>query len=369
MPTNRWTAPWRLIGQDRWQLALLLWLPLLLGLWLWSLFGNGLPRDLPIGVLDQDGSHLSRRVSQLLDDSAGLQVTRQFSQWPEAADALRSGRLYGLVILPYEFEKDVRLGKQPVVEARYNGQLLLVGRLVNGSLQQALGTANASLAGLTALAHGVPSPGALGQAAPIRVQITPLFNLSTNYAQFLLSAIWPAIWQILCVLPLLVGLARHQQQTPDWLGRLGLPLLLPYWLIGWGWGALMLLAFQLAGWPLAGSLAMLLLGQGLMVGASLAIGCLLYLLTRDGTRAMSLAAAFSAPALAFIGITFPAEQMNGFASVWRSLLPVSHYVDLQVQQGHYAMTGLAAWLPIRNLLLFGLLWLPVVWIIRRARRG
>lgn len=359
------------MAHDPWQQALLLWLPLLLGFWLWSLFGNGLPRDLPIGVLDQDGTTLSRRIGQLLDDTAGLQVTRHFSQWPEAADALRTGRIYGLVILPYEFEKDVRLGKQPVVEARYNSQMLLVGRLVNGSLQQALGTANASLSGLTALAHGTPSPGVLGQAAPIRVQITPLFNLSTNYAQFLLSAIWPAIWQIFCVVPVIVGLARHTSQLPEGLRRpaVDLPLLLPYWLIAWGWGALMLLAFHLAGWPLAGSLAMLLLGQGLMVGGSLALGCLLYLLTRDGTRAMSLAAAFTAPSLAFIGITFPTEQMNGFASFWRSLLPVAHYVDLQVQQGHYAMTGLAAWLPIRNLLLFGLLWLPVIWLSRRARRG
>ncbi len=50
---------------------------------------------------------------------------------------------------------------------------------------------------------------AVGQAVPISTQITALFNRNTNYAQFLVTAIVPAIWQICVVVSTILILAAH----------------------------------------------------------------------------------------------------------------------------------------------------------------
>ena len=36
-----------------------------------------------------------------------------------------------------------------------------------------------------------------------------------------------------------------------------------------------------------------------------------------------------------MGITFPVTDMNSLAQFWRSLLPISHYIELQVNQVSY----------------------------------
>jgi len=144
-------------------------------------------------------------------------------------------------------------------------------------------------------------------------------------------------------------------------------LLSPLFLIYWCWGLVLVwLLFGWFGWPMVGSWALIFLAQGLTVLACLGMGALLYGLTRDGARAMSLAAGYSAPAFAFLGVTFPTADMNGLAQCWRALLPASHYAELQIGQASLGLLGRAAWMPVVALLMFMLVWPLVVWLLGRA---
>ena len=67
---------------------------------------------------------------------------------------------------------------------------------------------------------------------------------------------------------------------------------------------------------------------------------LFFLITLDPTRAMSFAAVYTAPSFAFMGVTFPVTDMGMPAKIWRSLLPVSHYIEAQIGQASY---GITAW--------------------------
>jgi ABC-2 type transport system permease protein len=51
---------------------------------------------------------------------------------------------------------------------------------------------------------------------------------------------------------------------------------------------------------------------------------------------MSLVAGLTAPAFAFMGVTFPSTDMPFIAQLWRSILPISHYISIQIQQVNYA---------------------------------
>ncbi|CAJ1767131.1 ABC transporter permease [Aeromonas dhakensis] len=360
---------WRLLWQDPFGRALASWLPLLLmGILCW-IFSAGLARDLKVGLVDLDQSVLSHQLVYSLDASAGLKVARQFDSIAEGANALRGGDIYALVVLPDHLERDARQGTQPRVTVFNNGQFILIAKLVNSALAQVVGTLNGQVGVLTAMADGKALPGALGQAVPINSQVTALYNLNASYAQFLLSAILPAVWQILVVLYGLNALARTDRLGLDWTTKgvwFGLwRTLLPHVLIGWGWGLLwMLLLFKGFAYPMHGSWLVLTVGLGLASAACVSMGAFFYAVIRDPARALSLAGAYTAPGFAFMGVTFPVSAMGDFAQFWRSLLPISHYVELQIGQTNYGQP-LAAALPQFGALLLFLL--PLLLVVRRYR--
>ncbi|MER0499931.1 ABC transporter permease [Aeromonas hydrophila] len=358
---------WRLLWQDPLGRALASWLPLLLiGILCW-VFSAGLARDLKIGLVDLDQSLLSRELAFSLDASAGLKVAQQFDSIEAGARALRGGDIYALVVLPSHLERDARQGTQPQVTVFNNGQFILIAKLVNSALAQVVGTLNGQVGVLSAMAGGKALPGALGQAVPIANQVTALYNINSSYAQFLLSALLPAVWQILVVLYGINALARTDRLGLDWTTKgvwFGLwRTLLPHVLIGWGWGlGWSLLLFKGFGYPMQGSWLVLTMGLGLASAACVSMGAFFYGIIRDPARALSLAGAYTAPGFAFMGVTFPVSAMGDFAQFWRSLLPISHYVELQIGQTNYGQP-LAAALPQFGALLLFLL--PLLLVVRR----
>ncbi|MBW3844515.1 ABC transporter permease [Aeromonas hydrophila] len=358
---------WRLLWQDPFGRALASWLPLLLmGILCW-VFSAGLARDLKIGLVDLDQSLLSRELAFSLDASAGLKVAQQFDSIDAGASALRGGDIYALVVLPNHLERDARQGTQPQVTVFNNGQFILIAKLVNSALAQVVGTLNGQVGVLSAMAGGKALPGALGQAVPIASQVTALYNINSSYAQFLLSALLPAVWQILVVLYGINALARTDRLGLDWTTKgvwFGLwRTLLPHVLIGWGWGlGWSLLLFKGFGYPMQGNWLVLTAGLGLASAACVSMGAFFYGIIRDPARALSLAGAYTAPGFAFMGVTFPVSAMGDFAQFWRSLLPISHYVELQIGQTNYGQP-LAAALPQFGALLLFLL--PLLLVVRR----
>jgi ABC-2 type transport system permease protein len=317
--------------------------------------------------VDLDQSLLSRELAFSLDASAGLKVAQQFDSIDAGASALRGGDIYALVVLPNHLERDARQGTQPQVTVFNNGQFILIAKLVNSALAQVVGTLNGQVGVLSAMAGGKALPGALGQAVPIASQVTALYNINSSYAQFLLSALLPAVWQILVVLYGINALARTDRLGLDWTTKgvwFGLwRTLLPHVLIGWGWGlGWSLLLFKGFGYPMQGSWLVLTAGLGLASAACVSMGAFFYGIIRDPARALSLAGAYTAPGFAFMGVTFPVSAMGDFAQFWRSLLPISHYVELQIGQTNYGQP-LAAALPQFGALLLFLL--PLLLVVRR----
>lgn len=355
-----------------WLNAMLFWLPLLMFFALWWIFSAGSARDLSIGVVDFEHSNMSRGVIRYYDASPTLKVTQSYTSVSEGKQDLQSGKIYALVVIPDNLTQDVLLGHPPTITTFYNSQFILIGKLVGAAMQQAQGTFNARIEAIKNMSKGDTVPQqALAQAVPIQTQITALFNSNSHYGQFLVSAAIPALWQIFIVATTVLSFSLEQrtQGMQRWLGEQPLQAMLikllaysPLYLAQ-GIGFLSVMYLWL-GWPMHGSWGILLSAQILMVLACQSVGALFFMLTLDATRSMSFVAAFTAPAFAFMGITFPTSDMPLLGQIWRSLLPVSHYIDVQVKQVN---NGVDITQVMGSLLALGLFLtlLLVVWL--RAR--
>src|ERR1041385_1669983 len=62
--------------------------------------------------------------------------------------------------------------------------------------------------------------------------------------------------------------------------------------------------------------------------ASLALGALLQLVTRDLATGLGLGALILSPAFGFLGVGFPILGLNAFAQAWGAILPVRWYMAI-----------------------------------------
>jgi ABC-2 type transport system permease protein len=354
-------SEWRLLAQDPWLLSLVTWLPPLLFAVIYAIFSQGMARNLPVGVVDLDQSKLSRTLIRCYDASPTLSLAQNYPSALAGITAMRGGEIYGLLIISADTEKNAVFGRPKAVEVFFNSQFLLMGKQIKSAIVQAHATALAQIDTLKHLSsHTSVMDQALSAAVPVTIQTTPLFNSSSNYAQFLVSAIIPALWQIFIVVTTVLSMAAELYRDKGlngWLRdrpvRALVEKLAPCTLLFWLQGIGFLLAMYVAlGWPMHGHLGFLIACQLITVLACQCTGAFIFFLSRNASQGLGLAAAYCAPGLAFMGVTFPATDMTLLARIWRSLMPVSHYIDIQIAQVNYGAEAVLCLPQLGHLTLF-----------------
>ncbi|MEZ9234249.1 ABC transporter permease [Shewanella sp. 10N.286.52.A9] len=323
-----WCSPW--------QLALVTYIPLISILCLWWLFSAGLPRQLPVAVVDQDNSQLTRTLTRNLAANAVIKPIT-YTQFADAKAAMTQAEVYAVVVFPHEFKRKLLTGSSPTVDIRYNSQFLLVGKLLSSQLQLSVGAGLMEVAGMKQLLNGANRATVAVNLSPVTSQTTALFNRNNNYVGFLVPPVLIALLQLLAMMVFVNSLN-------DSLIRQGEQYLLPakfWWHVGakvlfytpvmlvhggfilaWLYGVLRL--------PIAGNLLLLIAAQAMMFLALWTLVILVFLLMREPARSVSFCTALFAPAFAFMGITFPVNDMPELAQWWRLIMPSSHYIDSHV---------------------------------------
>lgn len=377
---------WRLLRSRPRDWAMVSWVPLLaMALMCW-IFSAGQPQRLPIAVWNEDGaSPLSRQLVRMLEATPGLQVRQAVLNRLEAADALQRMQVHGVVHIPPGFARDVQRGAGASVALLHNAQLATHSSLLQRDVRQVVGTLSAGVEMQALAKRGTPARALQLRVEPIRTQLVALFNVSTNYEQFLATTLVPALVHILAMTAgaWSVGRELRDRTLGQWLagGGTGVgagavlaallgKLLVPLTLLWASALACLLYLSQLHGWAVAGSMAWIALGLALLVAVSLAAGAALAGLTLSLRTAMSGAGLLSAPAFAFSGVGFPLLAMSGSARTWAEAMPYTHYARLQIEQWQMGAPPAQSLPVVAGLLLatLALLALATVGLLRGLRR-
>ena len=353
--------------------SLLTWIPLVSFLLIIAIFHKGVANNLPISVVDYDKSKLSRLVITQINANQTLRVMHVSNDLKQASTELKNTKTYATVVIPKHFERDTIQKKQPHITAFVNTQYLLIGKMINAALSSTIQKSAGRINYLSNLTQDGQSETALYKTAPIHFQITPFFNTYKNYFLFLVSAIIPALWQILIVIAIIssIGITFKTKKENEFFKDTNIFFALigktlPYTLIYLGWGILFLAyMYGFEPWEFQGSFGVTILAMLLTILAYEGMALSFFVINFHYTRALSLAAFYTAPAFAFLGITFPLSSMPEFATFWHNFLPLSHYLKIQISQASYG-TSLVDIIPLfQNLLLFLPVWAFVVLKIRK----
>ena len=362
------------LWNDPWQLALVSYIPLVGIFGLWWLFSAGLPRELPVAIVDQDQSQISRMLVRRLQANSVI-TPIHYQDINSAKASMESAETYAMVVLPFQLNRDLLTGHQPTIDIRYNSQYLLVGKLLSSQIQLSLADGLKSKALLKQLAAGVPMAQAEVNLNLVKTQVSALYNANSNYVVFLLPPILLALGQLLAMLVFANSLNRElrQETMTEWFSlgtrRVLWAKMLVYTPLIVLQGRLILtLLYQYLGLPLAGVFGQLLLAQIVMLLAVWLLVLTIFFLLQDAARVISFCTALFAPAFPFMGITFPTQEMPQLAQWWRKLMPSSHYIDTHVGVVSYGQDFSVFVQQVTSYWGFLLLVPVIVILARRVRR-
>lgn len=342
-----------------WDLAMISWVPMLGCLLLGWIFSAGLPQNLPIAVIDQDHSGLSRQLQRFLAATPGLKLVDTYNDTAQATQALRRTDVYAVVSIPPDFARAIKLGQAAQVTLLHNAQLGTHSGLIQRDVRTVVATLSAGVEMSARNKRGQPALLTRSAMEPIQTRLVTLFNVSQNYEQFLAAALIPALLHILAMTAGAWGVGRELrdatlgqwlvqppgflQTTAALLGKLtwswiGLGLVALLSLLGLTWGR---------GWQPQGSVIWVAWALLVFLALSLVMGALAAVATLSLRTALSATGFITAPAFAFSGMGFPLQSMPPLARGWAQLLPYTHYIRLQVEQLqmaaplHYSTTVMA----------------------------
>jgi ABC-2 type transport system permease protein len=362
---------WR---HDRWELALVTLMPLLLMAMMMWLFSSSVLRQVPVALVDLDGSPDSRALARAIDASPGVAIARQPASLQQAQAQLRALEVFAIVLVPRDMSRRALRGEAAPVYAFYNATYMATGQSAARDIADAVGAFNARM--LKERIGRQTGPARL-RAAPVTVQATVLHNPARSYELFLLPLVFPAVLSLLAALAAggAFGRERRDGLLPAWLGERPWAAiagkLAPYVALFSLYGALgVLYVAYVRGDGVAGSLWLLVLAQPLFYLACCCFALLFIAITRDMGTGLSLVGLSIGTALAFSGATFPVVEAPLFTRVWNALLPLTAYVQVQMQQLFMGAAWTLSLRPLGVLLLMAAVagGLGALLLVRVARR-
>lgn len=355
------------IIEDKFLLFMYFIIPLFVGFFVYSTISKALIVDIPIGIVDLDNSSESRNLIFDINSSSVLKIAKQYGSIKEAKNDIASKNIYALVVIPNYFEANIKKHIAPEVAIYYNTQLVFIGKNIQSALTLVFKNKDAKLNFTRNIADSKNTTLALGKSIEFMPKIISLYNPHSNFSQFLLTAILPCSWQlfiILCMIALIahderdVGFIKNKINRLDSIHKHLAVKFLINTIIFFVWWLIMNNVFYALDYPNNGSFYILVLNAIITIFAYNSIGLFIYALIRSHIRSISIAAFYSAPSLAFLGITYPLNSMDLFPTFWSSILPIMRYMQVYIEQANYGLDPIYSLrLIIANLpfLLFGIL--------------
>ena len=306
------------------------------------LFNKGAIRNIPVAVLDEDHTTLSRKVAQMIDDTPTAMVAYDIQSMGEGERLIREGKIVAVVQIPAFFEKNILSNSQTHLENYVSGTNIAVNGLLSKDIQTAVTTFTAGIQLQVLMKQGLTQRQAMAQLMPVRFDKHVLFNPHINYGYYLSPSFMPMMLMIFVVMVTVfaIGTELKHATSREWmaagndsvgaalLGKV-LPITAVMFLISL---VMLVINFKIVGTPLNGSLPVILVGTLLFILSYQSISVLIVALLANLRLSLSIGGGYSVLAFTFSGLTFPIMAMWEPMRWVSKIFPFTFYTDIFVDQ-------------------------------------
>jgi ABC-2 type transport system permease protein len=181
---------------------------LVLGVALYALFYpqpylNEALRNVPIAVVDRDGTQSSRDLARRVDATSDVRVTEVLPDVATAEREVYARRISGILVIPQYFERELLHGRPSPVALYADASYFLIYQRVAGAVAAVARTMGVEIETARLIGVGVDPAVATAASDPLRLTAVPVFNPEGGYATYVL----PAALVLILQQTLLMGVA------------------------------------------------------------------------------------------------------------------------------------------------------------------
>lgn len=154
---------------------------------------RNIPIEQRVTVVNLDGSQLSRRLERMIDATPQVRIVDHALSLDEARRMLLERRLAGILIIPGHFQRDLLLGRRPVLSFSGDASYFLVSGTVTEGMSAAARALAAEYRGAQLLRTGLPAAAVPEHLTAIGLNVRPVFNSGMGYVQYVIPAVFVLI--------------------------------------------------------------------------------------------------------------------------------------------------------------------------------
>lgn len=307
--------------------------PLILGVIFGRVYSARVVTGLPLAVVDQDQSQVSRLILRSIDATRGLDLVSYLESPGELESLLRNGKVAAGLIIPRHLERDMKRGRPATVLGFVDASNLSIANQANTDLRSVIGTVSAGIQQRT-----LRKMGSSGKpAVSLSIEVARLYNPGFNYQNYIVPGLWASmLFQLIVIFGALAFVREFEMgrgpelwelaQQKVWkllCGKLAFYLALGTLLFGVYFFGI----FPLFGIPVQGSALVLIFFSSLLVMASLSYGLALSSKGSDTAATMKSVLVITAPAFSLSGYIWPAEATPVVLRWLAQIFPLTPYLS------------------------------------------
>lgn len=354
--------------------------PVFCAIFFTTMMQTGLPKEMPIGLVDADNTTTTRTLARNLDAFQNSHITARYASVTEARKAMQHGDIYAFYYIPQGTTRQMLRQEAPKVSFYMNSQFFVAGSLTYKDMRMMSELMAGAATRTTLRAKGASDPMMTPYLQPIVVDSHAIHNPSLNYSVYLSNIIVPGLLGLFILFVTVFGIGSEiKENTSDDLlataaasgswtktqtafkalyGKLfaqGLVFLL----VG---TAIVLYFYGYLKFPCFCGIPTMLLVMSIFILACQGLGVLMICALPTPRMGLSFASLWGVLSFSICGMSFPVMAMPSWVQGLSFLFPLRHYYMLYVNCALDGYPLLNACPYLIALVLFALL--PHVFVTR-----
>jgi len=357
-------------------LCCMLVFPILTLLFFTTLLDEGIPQEMPVGVVDLDNTSTSRTLIRRLDAFQSSRVVARYASVAEARHAMQENEIYGFLYFPKGTTDNLLSARRPKVSFYYSNTSLAAGSMVMKDLKTITTLGSAAVGQATMRAKGFTPQQIQTFLQPIRIDLHQVANPWSNYNMYLSTVFVPGVMMLFMFLlsAYSLGMELKFDRGKEWLAKadgnivvaiLGkfLPQTLVYFVLIFFYEFYIYHVLHFAhvgGWIYIVLLAVL------QVFSSIGFGIFIFGLMPSLRMSMSICSLWGVLSFSLAGSAFPIMGMDTPIQALSWLFPLRHYYMLYQITVFNGYPLIDAWFHLVALIGYMLLPWFVIYKIKNA---
>lgn len=365
----------RTLVSRRIYVGLMIVVPLAATFFFLNLMDSGLPVPVPVAVVDQDHSTISRQMIRMLTSSQLIEIKTEEESFHKALESVRTGKTMGFFLIPSDFQKKAIAGEQPTLSYFSNLTYYVPGTMALRGFKTVAVTTVGGMAVTKMVKLGMPEDMSMAMVQPVVVQTNAIGNPWMNYNYYLAASFIFCLFAmfILQVTAASVCYEVKNGTSLQWLKTAGnniyvalagklLPQTVVWWAVG---GVIEVILFKFNHFPLNNHAMHIILAMMLMVVACQAFSLIICCALPNLRLSVTLCSLLGILTFSLAAISFPVSAMYGSLGIFSYMFPFRYFFLIFSDQ---ALNGIAIYYSryyYAALLAFPLLAIGMVWMLKK----